>query len=49
MKDRKAYVYPEVELWINESDVVTASDGEVRYDNVGTWIDTWFDDGTAEE
>ena len=48
MKDRKAYVYPEVELWINESDVVTASDGEVPYDDVGTWKDTWFN-GTAEE
>lgn len=48
MKDRKAYVYPEVELWINESDVVTASDGEVRYDDVGNWKDAWFDE-TAEE
>ncbi len=49
MKDRKAYVYPEVELWINESDVVTASDEGVPYDDVGTWKeDTWFN-GTAEE
>ena len=48
MKDRKAYVYPEVELWINESDVVTASDGEVLYDDVDTWKNTWFN-GTAEE
>ena len=48
MKNKKAYVYPEVELWINECDVVTTSDGEVGYDNLGTWKDSWFN-GTAEE
>ena len=44
MKDGKlAYACPKLEVWASEDDVVTTSVGwEDRYDDTGSWKESWF-------